>query len=136
MRIVADTNLLIASVFWSGAPYEIVQEALDGKLEIITSQNILNEMRKVLKDSKDGFELSEQEVDDIISGILLYTRIVDATVDVDVVRDPKDNHVVGCAVAAKADCIVTRDKDLLVVQEYEGIRIITPEEFLAFLRGP
>ncbi|MBI4450347.1 hypothetical protein HY642_00085 [Candidatus Woesearchaeota archaeon] len=37
MRIVADTNLLIASIFWSGAPYKIVQQALDGTLEIIKS---------------------------------------------------------------------------------------------------
>ena len=131
MRIVADTNLLISSVFWSGAPYKIVQKALDGKLEIITSREILNEVRKVLKDPKYRFELSEQEIDDLVDGILFYATRIEPQITVDIVkRDPKDNHIVACALAAKADHIITRDNDLLVLKEHAGIEIITPEEFL------
>ncbi|MBI4450825.1 putative toxin-antitoxin system toxin component, PIN family [Candidatus Woesearchaeota archaeon] len=134
MRVVADTNLLIASIFWSGAPYDIVQLALDGKLEIITSQHILNEVRKVLQDPKESFQLSEQEIDDIIEGILLYAELVNSDARLDVVRDPKDNHVIACAMAAKTDYIITRDKDLLSLKEYAEIKIVTPEEFLALFR--
>jgi putative PIN family toxin of toxin-antitoxin system len=131
MRIVADTNLLIASIFWSGAPYKIVQQALDGKIEIVTSKDILNEVRKVLKDPKEGFMLGEQEIDDIVNGILLYAKLVEPAIIVDVVkRDPKDNPIIACALTAKAEFIVTRDNDLLVLKEYAGINILTPEEFL------
>jgi putative PIN family toxin of toxin-antitoxin system len=133
MRIVADTNLLIASIFWSGAPYKIVQQALDGKIEIVTSKDILNEVRKVLKDPEEEFVLSEQEIDDIVNGILLYAKLVEPAVTVDVVkRDPKDNPIIACALTAKAEFIVTRDKDLLVLKEYAGIKILTPEEFLKY----
>ena len=76
MRVVADTNFLISSIFWNGAPYRIVQQALDGRLEIITSQAILNEVRKVLRDPKEDFNLEEQEMDDVIHGILAYSKIV------------------------------------------------------------
>ncbi len=130
MRIVADTNLLIASIFWSGAPYKIVQHALDGKIEIITSNHILNELRKVLQDPKEDFQLNEQETADIINGILLYAKLISTDEQVNVVRDPKDNHVIACALSANAEYIVTRDKDLLILKECGRIKILTPEEFL------
>ncbi len=107
-----------------------MQRALEGMLEIVTSQEILNEIRKVLKDPEEHFELSEQEIDDIINGILLYAKLIEPAIRVEVVRDPKDNHVVACAVSAKADYILTRDNDLLTLKEFRQIKIITPEEFL------
>ena len=50
-----------------------------------------------------------------------------------VVRDPNDDMIVACALAAGADYIVTRDKDLLSLGEHEGIRIVTPRQFLDLL---
>ena len=135
MRIVADTNLIISSIFWSGAPYKIIRYALQKKLEIITSQEILNEVRKVLTDPQDRFELSEQELDDVINGIVLYANIINPTINIDIVRDPKDNHGVACAIAAKAEYIVTRDKDLLVLKTHAGIKIITPDDFLTLFKS-
>lgn len=128
-RIVADTNLLISSVFWEGAPYRIVISAIEGKTEVIVSAQILNEVRKVLKDPKEKFQLSEQETDDIIDSILLYAKVVEPTVEVCLSRDPKDNPVIACAITANAKFIVTRDKDLLDLVSCEGIKIISPEEF-------
>jgi predicted nucleic acid-binding protein len=52
-----------------------------------------------------------------------------------VVRDPNDDMIVACAVAAGADYIVTRDKDLLALGEYDGIAMIKREAFLAILRA-
>lgn len=52
-----------------------------------------------------------------------------------VVRDPNDDMVVACALEADADYIVTRDKDLLSLGTYEGIRIVTPRQFLDLLEG-
>ena len=130
MRIVADTNLLIASIFWDGPPYKIVQRALDGLVQIVASQMILNEVRKVLTDPREKFQLSEQEIDDIIQGILLYVTVVEPKTFLSVVRDPKDDPIIACAIDARAEFIVTRDNDLLDLKEYCGIKIITPEEFL------
>lgn len=50
-----------------------------------------------------------------------------------VVRDPNDDMVVACALRAGADYIVTRDKDLLSLGTHEGIRIVTPRQFLDLL---
>src|SRR3989344_6681025 len=109
MRVVADTNFLISSIFWNGAPYRIVQQALDGRLEIITSQAILNEVRKVLRDPKEDFNLEEQEMDDVIHGILAYAKVVEPGIVMRVVtRDPKDDPIIACAITAKAKFILTR----------------------------
>jgi predicted nucleic acid-binding protein len=53
-----------------------------------------------------------------------------------IARDPQDNTIVACALATHAHYIVTRDKDLLDLQSYQGIRILSPERFLTLLRQP
>lgn len=52
-----------------------------------------------------------------------------------VCRDSDDDRVLGTAVAARADCLVTGDSDLLVLQQYAGIAIVRPAEFWAFEAG-
>jgi putative PIN family toxin of toxin-antitoxin system len=68
-------------------------------------------------------------------GIGRLSVIVSEVPEVKAVRDPNDDMVVGCALAAGADYIVTRDKDLLSLREYRGITIIRPEDFLPVLRA-
>ena len=134
MRIVADTNVLISSIFWTGAPYKIIQKCAQRDIELITCQEILNEIRKVLKSPKEKFQLSEKETDAIVQTILFNAEIIALKTIIAIVRDPKDNMIVSCAIDAQADYIVTRDKDLLELKEYERIRIITPEEFVLTFR--
>ena len=127
-RVVVDTNVLIASIFWNGAPYRIIQLALDDGIEIITSKEILNEVRTVLK---RDFHLTEQETDDLVNCILLYATVVEPTTKITVVRDPKDNMLLEAALDAQATSLITRDADLLVLGFYRQIKIISPEDFLS-----
>ena len=126
IRVVADTNMLIASIFWNGAPYRIVQLALDNKLEIITSKAILAEVRTVLKDE---FRLTEQETDDIINCIMMYAILIEPKTRVQIVRDPKDDMLLEAALDSRAQYVITRDNDLLDIKSYKGIKIVKPEEF-------
>ena len=52
-----------------------------------------------------------------------------------VVRDPNDDMILACAIAAHASYVVTRDRDLLALSSYEDITIMTPEAFLGLLRA-
>ena len=136
MRIIADTNVLISSLFWNGVPCKIIESVIDGKLELVTSPSILAEVRSVLRDEKE-FGLSEQEVDDVLSVILSYATLTEPTIEVlHASRDPKDNHVLAAAQNANVDRIVTRDKDLLTLKTYLRIRIQTPEAFYTELQQP
>lgn len=67
-----------------------------------------------------------------ISAELLVAKIPVIKV---VANDPNDDMVVACAIKAKAQYIVTRDDDMLVIKKYKGIKIVTPEEFMEVLRG-
>ena len=51
-----------------------------------------------------------------------------------VVRDPNDDMILACSVEAKAQYIVSREKDLLVLESFQGIQIVSPEEYMAILR--
>ena len=62
-----------------------------------------------------------------------YVEIVDLVEPIDVpriVRDPDDDHVLACALAAKADLIVSGDKDLLDLNTFQNIHILTPADAL------
>jgi len=52
----------------------------------------------------------------------------------DVVRDPKDNHVIAAATSSQSNYIVTGDEDLVVLSPYEGIEIMKPADFLKLLK--
>ena len=53
-----------------------------------------------------------------------------------VTRDPSDDQVIACALAAQADYLVTGDYDMLVLGEHKGVRIVAPRQFLDLLEGP
>jgi predicted nucleic acid-binding protein len=54
--------------------------------------------------------------------------------DIRVVRDPNDDMILACAIAAGADYLIARDNDLLSLGEYKGIKMLTPEAFLEVMR--
>ena len=60
--------------------------------------------------------------------------IVSRVPEVRVVRDPNDDMIVACAIAAGANYVVTRDKDMLSLDQYKSIRFVSPEGFLKILR--
>ncbi len=66
----------------------------------------------------------------------IVKRVEPATISPGVVRDPKDEMVLACAIGGKADCIVTGDQDLLTLQVYEGIPIWTVAHFLQVTSKP
>jgi predicted nucleic acid-binding protein len=64
-----------------------------------------------------------------------HITVVTDVPEIRVVRDPNDDVILASAIAAGADYLVTRDKNLLSLGAYEGISIIKPETFLHVLRG-
>jgi len=85
--------------------------------------------------SKRLYSYSDDNVIEYCQGLSRFATLVTDLPEVKVVRDPNDDKIVACALAAGAEYIVTRDKDLLSLGEYEGVAMITPEEFLHVLRG-
>jgi len=133
MKVVLDTNVLVSGTFWDGDSRKILG-LLDEKVIVgVLSQEIIDEYRAVL--------IRDDIVDKIINKNLIASRVVERIISTSIIvkpknqlfvvkDDPKDNKVIECAVAAEADYIITKDRDLLRMKKFESITIITPEEFL------
>ena len=130
-RVVLDTNIYISSVFWLGKPHQIVGLAIDRKIEVFASPQILEELESVLKrDFLEDHEFIESQ----IALILEYAKIVKPLNTIQAVKDdPDDNKIIECAMTAKANYIVTGDLHLLNLKEFNRIKILKADEFLRLL---
>ena len=129
-----DTNVLISGlVYRCGKPHDLLQRALAGVISLAVSQPIVDEMADVLA-RKFGATLQETaEAREIVAEA---ARIVTPSVELNVIaHDSPDNRVLECAMSAGSDYIVTGDKDLLRLKQFDGIRIVSVAEFLDIAAG-
>ena len=129
MRIVLDTNVLIAAFIAHGVCNELLEHCALNH-DIILSSFILDEVKeKLLK----KFRFTSREANRVVR--LLSSRGTTVTpqeLAEPVSRDPDDDNVIATAVAGSCDCIVTGDKDLLVLKNALGIPVISPAYFWEF----
>ena len=137
---VLDSVVLVSALLTpGGVASDVVRQARDGAFTCCLSDEILAETRRVLNDTprlRQRYTYGEEDVQAFILSLRAAARLVtDVAPLTGIVRDPNDDMVIACAVAAAADYIVSRDEDLLSLGTYEGITMITPEAFIALLRG-
>lgn len=129
MKVVLDTNVYISAILFGGNCEEILKLANQALFEVVISKEILDEIKSVLKGK---FYWTDKQIVGVIKYIKELASIVNPGVSLMVVKeDPSDNKIIECAVASNAAYIVTGDKNhLLPIKGYEGIKIISPIEFL------
>jgi uncharacterized protein len=127
VRIVLDTNVLIAALIARGVCHELLEHCAL-RHTVLTSEFILNEVGEKLVDK---FGYSEDLAASAISIFRSRMEIViTSNLESPVCRDPDDDNILAAAVSGNADCVVTGDKDLLVLKRYEGCDILSPRDFL------
>ncbi|NWG02882.1 MAG: putative toxin-antitoxin system toxin component, PIN family [Syntrophaceae bacterium] len=129
MKVVIDTNVFVSS-FFGGNPRKVIDFWKKGKVILCLSKDILEEYVDVLQ--RIGLK-EENEIEELLSlfakgfNILFTTK----TPKIKVVKDdPEDDKFIECAVALKAEIIITGDKALGIIGEYMEIKILTPQQFL------
>lgn len=137
MKVTLDTNVLASATFWTGDSHRIVVLIDQKKIELVLSEEIIDEYFDVA--NRD--EIIEKVVNkglitsEIIDRVISHAIIVEPEEKLDVIKDdPDDNKVLECAISGKVDYIVTKDKHLLNLKDFRGIKIIKPEEFLNVLK--
>jgi uncharacterized protein len=129
VRVILDTNVFLSGVFFSGPPSQILETWRDGRLQMVISQEILDEYLRVAKILSVQFPTI-----DILSIIKLVTveaeifpsnRLPEPVCD-----DPDDDKFLACAIAGKCKFIISGDKHLLQVSGFKGINIIKPRIFV------
>ncbi len=129
MRVVLDTNVYISAILFGGKCEEILKLANQELFEIVISKKIIDEIKSVLKEK---FYWPDKQIAEAIKYIKEIASIVNTEISLSLVKeDPSDNKIIECAVVSKATYIVTGDRrHLLSIKEYEGIKIVSPMEFL------
>lgn len=130
LRVVLDTNIYIAAELSpNGSSAQVWRLARLRRFQLITSPYIVNEVGKVLR--RLGRE--ERDVIKRCKEIAHIADIIQPTITLRVVRDPKDDPIVECAVDGKADAIVSLDKDLLTLRVYNNIPVLHVVDLLRTL---
>ena len=129
MRVVLDTNVLIAAVVSDGLCRDLVRVRVLPHT-IVTSEPLLRELRST---SRNKFAVDPDELP-LLRQLHEEAEIVaPVRLDERVCRDKGDDMVLASAIAGKADVIVTGDEDLLVLKKFRGIKILSPRQFLELL---
>lgn len=128
MRVVFDTNVLVAAlVFPGGQGDAALRRVVEGRDPLVLSRAILGELLEVLgrKFARDAEELAHVAVfvSDLATVVAPKRRLR-------VVKDDPDNRILECALAGKAQAIVTGDKGLLALKSFEGIPLMTLASYL------
>ena len=136
MRAVIDTNVLLSGLLWHGAPHALLQAARDGSLILVSSPALLAELERVIQRPKFDAILtrSATSCDQALAELRQLAEVIEpAPLSQPVCRDPDDDAVLALAQAARADCIVSGDDDLLALDNYLGIPIIAPAQAVQFI---
>jgi len=133
MRVVLDTNVFISGIFFQGPPAQILQAWKDSRFELIISHAILEEYQRVAETLADRFPTID--ISRIIQLISIHSHMVETNISIHVCKDEDDDKFIECAVAGRADVIVSGDKHLLEIVQYDEIPIITPRQFIDFLQS-
>jgi putative PIN family toxin of toxin-antitoxin system len=132
VRFVLDTNVIVSALLLADSiPRQVFDKALT-EGTILISVPVLLELAGVLGREQLNKYLSEEERMRFLVALLKETELVETMEEIAECRDAKDNKFLELAVGGEADCIVSGDADLLVLNPFREILIITPREFLTW----
>ncbi len=133
MRLVLDTNIFISGIFWEGNfCSQIIEKWKKKEIDLISSPEIIEEFINTLRSFR--IQMPEDMIEEWKNVLINNSIIVNPSLKIEAVReDSEDNKFLEAAVSGKADFIISQDNHLLNLKEYEGIRIIKPEEAIEIL---
>src|SRR3989344_345515 len=132
MKIAIDTNFLVSATQWNySVSHKLLQKLIRNNAEIFTTKEILEEFAEVLK---RDFLYAKKEAQNLLEKVLQFLTLVNPKNKIDIVKeDADDNKIIECAVESKSEYILSYDKHLLKLKEFQGIKIVRPEEIFRVL---
>jgi uncharacterized protein len=135
VRLVLDTNVVTSAILWGGLPRQLLQAGREKRVELLTSAPLLAELTDILGRRKFDKKIaaSTLTVDQLVDLYAALAALVRPAPTPRIAPDPDDDVVIGTALAAKADLVVTGDKPLLSIGEYQGVRIVGVSQALRII---
>lgn len=133
MRIVLDTSTLVSGFLWNGAPRRLIEAALAREIELFTAETLIAELEEVSARPKLAARMAAQQLTPALLAAR-YRAIAESAIPADigpaVIADPDDDQVLACALAARADLVVSSDAHLVNLKRYQNIPILEPAQAL------
>jgi len=129
-RFVLDTGVIVSAVL---LPNSVPRQAVDFAFArgiVLASAETIDELDGVLRRPKFNRYLHEKERLMFLEAFIRDAKVVEVTEKLIECRDPKDDKFLELAVTGNATCLVSSDDDLLVLNPFRGLAILTPQEFL------
>jgi len=129
-RLVLDTNVVVSALLWNGPPRLLLEAADKKQIKLFTSVPLLVELADVLHRRKfrNKIAASSLAVDEIVSLYAVLTTVVRPVAISLVSADPDDDVVLGTALAASADFLVSGDSHLLNLKSFQGISLMNTNQ--------
>lgn len=128
LRVVIDTNVFVSSIVFGGKPRKLIDMIADDVLTLITAQEFLTEIRRIIVAKFPNFLEDFVKIEKLLELDAVWICLGSVTVNVS--RDVDDNKFIEAALIGDCNYIVSGDKDLLELKEYNGIKIVSINEFL------
>jgi putative PIN family toxin of toxin-antitoxin system len=134
MKLVVDTNVFISAFYWGGNPQKIIDRIIEGTDEMYISNEILNEIAEVM--ARPRFKSEPAIIDRYIKTIEKLGKKVFITGNIQgICRDKDDDDKLECGILGKVNYIITGDDDLLILDHYENIKIVTVKKYLEMINS-
>ncbi len=128
MKVVLDTNVFISGIFWKGNfCSQIIDAWRKGKFILISSFPIILELTEILSDFK--IQMPENMIEAWKNMILQNSIIIKTKDKINLIEHDSDNKFLEVAIEGDVDYIVSQDKHLLDLKNYNGVKIFLPEDF-------
>lgn len=128
VKVVLDTNVWISALNFGGNPAKILKLAVQKQIRLYSSQTLFAELLGVLR-KKFGY--SEERIEEVKALFKRRVKFREPQTTLNVIKtDLADNRVLECGLEARADFIVSGDKDILSLGNFKGIKIVNPAAFL------
>jgi putative PIN family toxin of toxin-antitoxin system len=133
--VVLDTNVWISGVFFRrGVPASILRAWRDRRFEIVVTPETLAELERKLREKVAEFGADPALAGEWVTYVETFARVVSTTATVGgVCRDSDDDKFLSAALGGRASYIISGDRDLQVLGEYQDVKVLSPREFAELL---
>jgi putative PIN family toxin of toxin-antitoxin system len=129
-RFVFDANVIVSAFLFKNSSPRLALETAKNQGIIILSDTVIDELSNVLSRSKFDRYLAKSIRQELLETLVEASLLVQPSESIDECRDPKDNKYLELAISGHAESLITGDEDLLVLNPFRNIKIITVLEFL------
>lgn len=135
-RLVVDSNVLISALFSpGGTPRRVLDRlAAEAAILLFSDETFAELVVRLSKPKFDPYRTFEQ-MESFLDWLAELGEWVEPTLGIEACRDTDDNKFLAVALSGEADCLITGDADLLVLDPFEGLPILTPAAFLSAVAG-